>query len=114
MDQNSDICRLYKQFVAGLKERLPSEDAPATTKRGLQDLTDKLVRIDSKPFSYGAVTAVWSAELYGKQVTIFSHGIRKTPTNAFDRYKKAKEGDRDWTSLSDIEVSRFSGLVYSD
>ena len=74
-EQTPDTARLYQQFLSRRNDinneyggQMPRNSGDLS--KTLQDLTEKVVRVNKEEFSWGAICSFYSAELYGKRVAL--------------------------------------------
>ncbi|EJD04727.1 kinase-like protein [Fomitiporia mediterranea MF3/22] len=104
-DQASDsqAARLFKEVVL----RLGVESTPGrNTKSIVQDLTGKIVRISQHPVAFGAICAVWTGELYGKRVALYSPSPYANKRHDTNVMKNAPV----WASFDHPNVSPLLGI----
>lgn len=73
-----DILHIYQQHLDLLLTSANLAESSAAN-CGLEDLTDKVVRIGDVPVAKGAISSIWSGELYGKSVSIYSSMFKYKP-----------------------------------
>jgi len=67
-----DMVQLYEQVLARIETEPVQQIDEGSSDVVFQDLTGKIVRVSDAPIAWGAVTSVWSGELFGKPVSIFT------------------------------------------
>ena len=65
---DSQASRLFKDSIS----RLEAQSIENPNTKSIPDLTGKVVKINKNPVAWGAICAIWRAELYGKRVSVYS------------------------------------------
>lgn len=78
-EQTSEMACLFRESLHLLSARNIPSSKP-TRKQAVQDLTRKVVRINVKPFMYGATTNIYAGELYGNQVSVYTSNLGHQPS----------------------------------
>ncbi len=66
------MAQLYEQVLARVETDPVQHIDEGSSGEVFQDLTGKIVRVSDAPVARGAITSVWSGELFGKPVSIFT------------------------------------------
>lgn len=66
------MTHLYEQVLTRIETQLVQKIDEGSAGIVFQDLTGKIVRVSDAPIARGAITSVWSGELFGNSVSIFT------------------------------------------
>ncbi|KLO16659.1 kinase-like protein [Schizopora paradoxa] len=104
-----DIAQLYEQVLARIEPELENQTKQGDPDNLFEDLTGKVVRISDVPVARGAITTVWSGELFGKPVSIFT--AMQSSQRVSDEDLDAIKDGMVWSTFRHKNVLPLLGII---